>query len=35
VLIFDLTHSRQGVIRISQQPLIDLLNSIQPKPSSP
>ena len=33
VLIFDLTHSRQGVIRISQQPLIDLLNSIQPKPS--
>ena len=32
VLIFDLTHSRQGVIRISQQPLIDLLNSIQPKP---
>ena len=33
VLIFDLTHSRQGVIRISQQPLIDLLNSIQPKPA--
>ncbi len=32
-LIFDLTHSRQGVIGISQQPLIDLLNSIQPKAS--
>lgn len=32
-LIFDLTHSRQGVIGVSQQPLIDLLNNIQPKPS--
>jgi hypothetical protein len=31
-LIFDLTHSRQGVIGISQQPLIDLQASIQPKP---
>ncbi len=30
-MIFDLTHSRQGVIGISQQPLIDLLASIQPK----
>src|SRR5688572_24104962 len=28
VLIFDLTHSRQGVIGVSQQPLIDLLNNI-------
>ncbi len=32
-MIFDLSHSRQGVIGISQQPLIDLLNNIQPKPS--
>ena len=33
LLIFDLTHSQQGFIGISQQPLIDLLNSIQPKAS--
>jgi len=33
MLIFDLTHSQQGFIGISQQPLIDLLNSIQPKAS--
>jgi hypothetical protein len=32
-MIFDLSHSRQGIIGISQQPLIDLLNNIQPKPS--
>lgn len=32
ILIFDLTHTRQGVIGISQQPLIDLQASIQPKP---
>jgi len=32
LLIFDLTHSHQGFIGISQQPMIDLLNSIQPKP---
>lgn len=31
-LIFDLTHSNQGVIGISQQPLIDLQTAIQPKP---
>jgi hypothetical protein len=31
-LIFDLTHSRQGIVGISQQPLIDLQGSIQPKP---
>jgi hypothetical protein len=31
-LIFDLTHTRQGIIGISQQPLIDLQSSIQPKP---
>lgn len=31
ILIFELTHSRQGIIRVSQQPMIDLLNSIQPK----
>jgi hypothetical protein len=31
-LVFDLTHARQGVIGISQQPLIDLQTSIQPKP---
>jgi hypothetical protein len=31
-LIFDLTHSRQGVIGISQQSLIDLQTSIQSKP---
>ncbi len=31
-LIFDLTHTRQGLIGISQQPLIDLQGSIQPKP---
>jgi len=33
LLIFDLTHSHQGFIGISQQPLIDLLTSIQPKPA--
>jgi len=33
LLIFDLTHSHQGFIGISQQPLIDVLNSIQPKPA--
>lgn len=32
VLIFDLTHSRQGFISISQQPLIELQRAIQPKP---
>jgi hypothetical protein len=31
-LIFDLTHSLQGVIGVSQQPLIDLQSSIRPKP---
>jgi hypothetical protein len=31
LLIFDITHSRQGMIGISQQPLIDLQNSIRPK----
>ena len=31
-LIFDLTHARQGVIGISQQPLIDLQTSIQSTP---
>lgn len=30
VLVFDLSHSRQGVINVSQQPIIDLLQSIQP-----
>jgi hypothetical protein len=30
VLIFDLAHPRQGLIRTSQQPLIDLQQSIQP-----
>jgi hypothetical protein len=30
VLIFDLSHPRQGLIGISQQPLIDLQQSIQP-----
>jgi hypothetical protein len=33
LLIFDLTHSRQGVIGITQQPLIDLQDSIRPKPA--
>jgi hypothetical protein len=32
LLIFDLTHSRQGVIGISQQPLVDLQQSMHPKP---
>ena len=32
VLIFDLTHSLQGVIGVSQQPLIDLQNSMQSEP---
>jgi hypothetical protein len=32
LLIYDLTHSRQGFIGISQQPLIDLQQSMQPKP---
>jgi hypothetical protein len=32
LLIFDLTHSLQGVIGMSQQPLIDLQHSMQPKP---
>lgn len=32
VLVFDLTHSRQGFINVSQQPLIDLQRSIQPPP---
>ncbi len=36
VLIFDLSHPRQGLIGISQQPLIDLQQSIQPvQPSRP
>lgn len=30
VLIFDLSHSRQGMITVSQQPMVDLLQSIQP-----
>jgi hypothetical protein len=30
VLIFDLSHPRQGLIRVSQQPLLDLQQSIQP-----
>jgi hypothetical protein len=29
-LIFDLSHPRQGVIRISQQPLLDLQQSMKP-----
>jgi hypothetical protein len=32
LLIFDLTHSRQGFIGINQQPLIDLQQSIKPHP---
>jgi hypothetical protein len=32
LLIFDLTHSLQGVIGMSQQPLIDLQRSMQAKP---
>lgn len=32
VLIFDLTHSLQGVIGVSQQPLIELRNSMQSEP---
>jgi hypothetical protein len=32
MLIFDLTHSRQGLIGVSQQPLIDLQESFKPKP---
>jgi len=32
VSIFDLTHSQQGVIDVSQQPMIDLQQSIAPKP---
>ena len=31
-LIFDLTHARQGIIGISQHPLIELQGSIQPNP---
>lgn len=30
VLIFDLSHPRQGLIGITQQPLVDLQQSIQP-----
>lgn len=30
VLIFDLSHPRQGLIGVSQQPLVDLQQSIQP-----
>jgi hypothetical protein len=30
VLVFDLSHSRRGMITVSQQPLVDLLQSIQP-----
>lgn len=30
VLVFDLAHSRQGMINVSQQPLVDLLQSIGP-----
>jgi hypothetical protein len=30
VLIFDISHPRVGLIRISQQPLVDLQQSIQP-----
>ncbi len=30
VLIFDLSHSRQGMITVSQQPLVDLLQSMEP-----
>lgn len=33
MLVFDLSHSRQGFILISQQPLIDLQHSMQPKSS--
>lgn len=32
VTVFDLTHSGQGVIHVSQQPMIDLQSSITPKP---
>jgi hypothetical protein len=32
VSIFDLTHSQQGFIGISQQPMIELQQSMQPKP---
>lgn len=32
VSVFDLTHAQQGVIGISQQPMIDLQQSIAPKP---
>ena len=35
VLIFDLTHERQGIIGISQQPLVDLQSVFRSGPHAP